>query len=73
MIQECCDHSQTVEKVKKTLICDETLYDVAELFKAFADTTRIKTISVFMVTFSPFFMLIKKLKSLIIFLRKYKV
>jgi len=46
MIQECCDHSQTVEKVKKTLVCDETLYDVAELFKAFADTTRIKIISV---------------------------
>ena len=42
MSTECCDHSKEVEKVRKVLICDETLYDVAELFKAFADTTRIK-------------------------------
>ncbi len=46
MAEECCDHSLEVEKVKKTLIEEETLYDVAELFKAFADTTRIKIISV---------------------------
>ena len=43
---QCCDHTKEVEKVKKILICDETLYDVAELFKAFADTTRIKIIAV---------------------------
>jgi len=46
MSNECCDHSNEVEKVKETLINEETLYDVAELFKAFADTTRIKIISV---------------------------
>ena len=46
MSNECCDHSNEVEKVKKNLIDDEILYDVAELFKAFADTTRIKIISV---------------------------
>ncbi|WP_424689349.1 ArsR/SmtB family transcription factor [Halarcobacter ebronensis] len=46
MNNECCDHSNEVEKVKETLINEETLYDVAELFKAFADTTRIKIISV---------------------------
>ncbi len=46
MKQECCDHSLEVEKLKQTLINEETLYDVAELFKAFADTTRIKVISV---------------------------
>ncbi|QDF28157.1 ArsR/SmtB family transcription factor [Halarcobacter anaerophilus] len=46
MIVDCCDHSKEVEKVRKTLICDETLYDIAELFKAFADTTRIKIIAV---------------------------
>ena len=46
MTQECCDHSKEVEKVKETLVSEETLYDVAELFKAFADTTRIKIISV---------------------------
>ncbi|WP_417333418.1 ArsR/SmtB family transcription factor [Halarcobacter sp.] len=46
MSNECCDHSNEVKKVKETLINEETLYDVAELFKAFADTTRIKIISV---------------------------
>ena len=46
MKEECCDHSDDVEKVKKALVDDEILYDVAELFKAFADTTRIKIISV---------------------------
>ena len=30
---ECCDHSKEVEKIKSILVCDETLYDVAELFK----------------------------------------
>lgn len=46
MSTTCCDHSNEVKKVKETLIKEETLYDVAELFKAFADTTRIKIISV---------------------------
>lgn len=46
MKQECCDHSNEVKKIKQTLIDEETLYDVAELFKAYADTTRIKIISV---------------------------
>ena len=43
---ECCDHSKEVEKIKNILVSDETLYDVAELFKAFADSTRIKIIAV---------------------------
>lgn len=46
MSNECCNHEKEVEKVKKTLINEEVLYDVAELFKAFADTTRIKIISI---------------------------
>ncbi len=46
MIEDCCNHSKDVENVKQTLIEEEILYDVAELFKAFADTTRIKIISV---------------------------
>ncbi|RXK01287.1 transcriptional regulator [Arcobacter sp. CECT 8986] len=45
MIVDCCDHSKEVAKVKQSLIDDETLYDVADLFKAFADSTRIKIIS----------------------------
>lgn len=46
MITRCCDYSKEFDKVKESLIDDEILYDVAELFKAFADTTRIKIISV---------------------------
>lgn len=46
IMAECCDHSQEVLKVQETLVKEETLYDLAELFKFFADTTRIKIISV---------------------------
>ena len=46
MIVNCCEHSKEVENVRKALASDETLYDVAELFKAFADSTRIKIIAV---------------------------
>ncbi|AXX92879.1 transcriptional regulator [Malaciobacter molluscorum LMG 25693] len=45
MIVDCCDHTKEVENVKKTLVDDEILYDLADLFKSFADSTRIKIIS----------------------------
>ena len=35
-------HNDTVEKVKRKMPVEETLYDLAELFKVFGDTTRIK-------------------------------
>ena len=35
-------HKEVVEKVKKTLPEEQTLYDLADLFKAFSDSTRIK-------------------------------
>jgi ArsR family transcriptional regulator len=35
-------HEDVVEQVKKELPEDETLYDLAELFRVFADSTRIK-------------------------------
>ena len=35
-------HEDTVERVRKALPDDETLYDLAELFRVFADSTRIK-------------------------------
>lgn len=35
-------HKDTVIKVKEKLPQDETLYDLAELFKVFGDSTRIK-------------------------------
>ncbi len=43
---ECCSylfvHQETVDRVLKEMPPDETLYDLAELFKVFADSTRIK-------------------------------
>ena len=35
-------HKDTIEKVRKELPKDETLYDLANLFKIFSDQTRIK-------------------------------
>ncbi len=35
-------HSDIVDKVKENIPNEETLYDLAELFKTFGDTTRIK-------------------------------
>lgn len=35
-------HEETVIKVKESLPQDEVLYDLAELFKAFGDSTRVK-------------------------------
>lgn len=37
-----CIHSETVEKVNESMPPDEILYDLAELFKVFGDTTRIR-------------------------------
>lgn len=37
-------HEKTVEKVIKTMPNDELIYDLAELFKVFADSTRMKII-----------------------------
>ena len=43
---DCCQETQThpsrLETVKKLLPADEVLYDLAELFKIFGDSTRIK-------------------------------
>lgn len=35
-------HENVLDKVRKSLPHDEVLYDLAELFKAFGDSTRIK-------------------------------
>jgi ArsR family transcriptional regulator len=37
-----CVHEHTVEQVLRDMPGDETLYDLAELFKVFGDSTRIK-------------------------------
>ncbi|MBQ2897198.1 MAG: helix-turn-helix transcriptional regulator [Clostridia bacterium] len=47
---KCCEfnhvHPEIVEKVKSKMPKDELLYDLAELFKVFGDTTRIKILNV---------------------------
>ncbi|MBQ9200070.1 MAG: helix-turn-helix transcriptional regulator [Lachnospiraceae bacterium] len=44
--EECCDitevHSSIVDAVSMDMPDEEVLYDLAELFKVFGDTTRIK-------------------------------
>ena len=35
-------HRDVVDRVSKTMPREETLYDLAELFKVFGDSTRIK-------------------------------
>lgn len=44
--QERCDctlvHEDVVERVQKDLPDDEVLYELADLFRVFADTTRVK-------------------------------
>ena len=46
----CCDflcvHRDTVEKVQALLPAEDSLYDLAELFKVFGDSTRIKILYV---------------------------
>lgn len=45
IIEKCeymCIHESSIKKVKEAIPNDETLYDLAELFKVFGDSTRIK-------------------------------
>ncbi len=47
--QYCCEenivHEETVSEVKKQIPDEDLLYDVAELFKVFGDSTRIRILS----------------------------
>lgn len=47
---DCCDqvfvHEELVEKVNKEMPEEEELYDLAELFKVFGDSTRIRILFV---------------------------
>jgi len=47
---ECCEyihvHDETVNRVNESLPDEETLYDLADLFRIFADSTRIKILYV---------------------------
>ena len=40
--EECAVHDEVVQSVRGMLPDDDDLYDLAELFKVFGDTTRIK-------------------------------
>lgn len=39
---------EIVERVKQSLLCDEKIFDLAELFKVFGDSTRMKIINALM-------------------------
>lgn len=39
---ECAEHSGVIERVRGGMPDDEILYDLAELYKVFGDSTRIK-------------------------------
>ncbi len=41
-------NAEVVESVRKTLLADEEIFDLAELFKVFGDSTRIKIINALM-------------------------
>ncbi len=47
---DCCDqfyvHEDLVEKVNRGMLEEEELYDLAELFKVFGDSTRIRILFV---------------------------
>ncbi len=47
--QLCCEenmvHEQTIREVEKQIPDEDLLYDVAELFKVFGDSTRIRILS----------------------------
>lgn len=45
IVEKCdsmCIHEGSLKKVKETIPSDEILYDLAELFKVFGDSTRVK-------------------------------
>ncbi|RKX89355.1 MAG: transcriptional regulator [Spirochaetes bacterium] len=43
-------HEDTVRKVKKEIPKEETLFDLADFFKIFGDTTRIRILSALFIT-----------------------
>lgn len=51
---ECCDfmhaHDEIVEEVAKVMPGEDTLYDLTELFRIFADSTRVRILYVLLVS-----------------------
>ena len=48
MCDESCSHNEVVEKVRADMPDDDTLYELADLFKMFGDSTRMKIMFVLM-------------------------
>ena len=46
LCDEVCTHQEILEKVQPEMPDEERLYDLAELFKVFGDTTRIRILYV---------------------------
>lgn len=46
--EEEISNAEIVEKVRKSLLSDEEIFDLAELFKVFGDSTRMKIINALM-------------------------
>lgn len=46
LCEEVCPHQEILERVKPEMPDEERLYDLAELFKVFGDTTRIRILYV---------------------------
>ena len=44
--EQCHHHEDIVRQVEENIPCEEDMYDLAELYKVFGDTTRIKILSV---------------------------
>ncbi len=44
--EECAVHDEVVQSVRGMLLDDDDLYDLAELFKVFGDSTRIRILFV---------------------------
>lgn len=38
----CCINTNTVDKIKENMMNEEVLYDIADFFKVFGDSTRLK-------------------------------
>lgn len=40
--KSCCIHPEKVEQIKSEMIAEEIIYDIADFFKVFGDSTRLK-------------------------------
>jgi ArsR family transcriptional regulator len=45
LCQEKCDHTETVKKVQEQMASTDQLFELADLFKAFGDSTRMRILN----------------------------